>query len=376
MLYVFNIFGQPVAFGHGANFVPMHATTKNHELVTKYVTLDKFRELVVDIPYDQSFIVFGDGTVSEMFEKIGEPNEKGERKVTKRNHLSKYLNRYGDQVSIEFNTESEPDAHGNTILTYKNNLDETHYVIADREHKVTCKPFYHISKDNGTYIAQNGFGEQFFIRPNGQKLSKGFDSCTVLKNGVKIIKLTDRDNYTVLGNNYRPIIENLVHAYTDKETGITTADLNKDHVVFGLEATPIAVDKNVARLLMNIVQDKRMGATFIDKVIDSETDIIPTMEAFNKVIGQNLKLDPENEKLNELYDTLENRFSTLLKRASQSRIRKSERKLQELNRQIEESEVARKKVMTRKINAGKINNVVKTNIKPESNSSDDQSENV
>ena len=216
-----------------------------------------------------------------------------------------------------------------------------------------------------SYIATNYFDETFFIDKTGKKLSPVFvGDVLFLCSGKKLIELP-RENkgpveFTLLDDKYKPVYENFTNVQIAQKPVIVTAECKDgEYVVFGEKGIPYPVNADVARLVMNKVQDKRMSPLYIDKVVDSGTDVLPTLTAFEQVIDENLEMNPDNAVLVALKQNLRSKFIELIQRASSERLRKSEKTLEAIRARQAELDRAELEASARRRNASNLKNKAK-----------------
>ncbi len=324
----------PFAMGYYANYQGTDDKQRSFE--------DSDETLIIRTPNGhKTFLAFSNGRVSNFIKELGELNTAtGLRKVQddKRDYYT--IDKQGIISSPKFLYESTQDGNGNRILTTDSVLG-LRYVIADENYKPLSKPFPHIKRVKGHYIAENGFDETYFISPTGKRLSPSFEGDVELfASGAKLINLARDGKKTgmsmVLDQNYNPYLSGITELYlSPNHSGIAFAKVGGIPVVFGATADPIKVDYDTARLLMSIISNKKLGSLYIDKVIESGADVDSTIAAFEAVIDENLSFTPNNEILKDLKANLANKFNQKISRAAADRVRKSEKALEALRAEQE-----------------------------------------
>ena len=372
--------GDPVIYdndGLDSLYIPSALSPVNLQNDDSYLCSDIDHTLIIYTPNKKkSFLAFRNGKTSDFLEFIGELDSKGMRKVQDQNHDFYLINAQGDICSPKFQSESTPDANGNRILTLQSALGFRN-VIADENYQPLSKPFPHIKRVKGHYIAQNGFDETYFISPTGKRLSPSFEGdVEIFASGAKLIDLA-RDGKKsgksiVLGSNFEPELTDLTDVHVSpNHTGIVLARMGGKPVVFGATMSPCVVDYDTARLLMSIISGKKLGSLFIDRVIESGANIELTIDAFESVIDGNLHFSPNNETLKNLRENLATQFKAKISRATAERIRKSERALEALR--AEQARIAQETAAASSKSTKAKTLRTKTRKKPEAS---DESENV
>jgi len=351
---LFNLNGQPVLFNDKPVVsIVAEGKQKPYEPVA---LRGKDNEIIFKIPGERKhFILYPDGHVSSLYTSIDKMDSFGNRKVTLENGKTSYIDKKGLQVTQQFISQSEPDQIGDTIVVDSNN----NYYIMDRQHRLITKPFSKIKRLFNNYIGNNGIESDYFISRTGKRLSPSFvGTPEFFAGGNKLIQVDKPDKkdveYQLLDRNFKTLYRDIPYCDVDHtHTGIVFAVIDNQPVVFGNMAEGIPVDGDVAKLIMSKLHGKRMSPHYIDRVIYSNTDIIPTIEAFEEVIDQNLAYTPHNPDLLDLKENLRNKFIELINRSTTTRIKKSEEAIKQLEQILHESDAIMKRKIKIRKNAGK-----------------------
>lgn len=271
--------------------------------------------------------------ISESFCEVGDYNGKNERKVKIPSGFYRYIDNKGQPRSIDFLEESEPDSEGNTILKIINNFGDDIQVICNDKHRPISRAYNVIIKENGLYVTVSPKGDKCIIDKTGLKLTEPYDKIALLNQGTKIIRKADTKTYSVIEPDYSVMIDNFKKPIVNQDTGIVYGIVQDIPVIFGYENIVHPVDENVARLVMNILNDQRMSRFFIDKIIEEQPNYNDTLKVFDSVLSKNLKYEPENEKIKQAQTEIPQRFVKSLKRSSNFRVRKYDKAMKELEEQ-------------------------------------------
>ena len=303
----------------------------------------------------------GEKLLSEALSFVDSVDKNGKRLVTKfdldgRFQPSYYVDKDFVKVSPEF--VEEQDFGDFKILSVVKTTTQTKDYICDPDYSNPIHTYDTIDYVNGKFVASVDNGHTYLIDRKGDIKTKPLTDYKVLNNGLVVVLEQGKEKHKLLDNDF-DVIGLIDNPVVDEFAGIVAGEMAGRYVMFGYDHKKLyEVNKNVAELMVEKLQGKRMSSQTLSYVLDNQVDMTKTMKAYELIVAENFKLDPENESLRELSLNARDKFAQAVANVTADRVRRANEKLAEMEEQKRRMEDKASKLQQRKGSASKYNDKI------------------
>jgi len=263
--------------------------------------------------------------------------QKGWKEVSKENHyglIEHYLiDEDGDRMSCNFVDRTiipELDLQIFTIL--ENNGNEVEALFDKNFMRIggLYKNIEYVGE--GLILATDTKGNEFYINKQAMKITNAIKESQRLNNNLTIVKEKGKSIAKILNENFEVLLK-VKRPVVFEEAGVIVGLVKNQPVMFGYNIKKrYPVHEATARLMVSKLMGKRMSPIYVNKVIEDESFVVPTIQTFDQIVKDNLKIDAENETLKYLQKYARRVFLQSLNVTSANRIRRCAKNLEEIER--------------------------------------------
>jgi len=298
--------------------------------------------------------------VTEKYSFIDEENEEGVRLVAKSDMYNDFQSFYyvdGSFFKVSPEFVEEQDFGDFKILSVLEGNETVDY-ICDPDYKNPSKKYSFIDCVNGRFFATDSDNKTYYVDRNGEAKTKPLAEYKVLNNGNVIVVEEGKTTAKLLDQDF-DVISLIENPVVDEAAGIIAGTIADRYVMFGYNHKKLLdVDENVAKLIIEKLQGKRMNTQSVSYVFDNQIDMSKTVAAYELIVAENLKADPQNETLLDLSINARERFVQALDAVSAKRVSRANTRLAAMEAEKRRMETEASRLTARKGNATRFNEKV------------------